>query len=302
MFGRTVVAGILTAAVACDKQVKSAPAVKATSLAGKPTALFLLFGDRADPRLLPVATVTGSRITPITLDGEGWHSFDKLYFTPGESVHIYRDGVALAPATVRRGMWTEAEPLYTLPGCESLRPLGAVTLPPDPAAGGIGIAMLDASISTVAPARIPAVPADVDSARAFAERAAQRAGFTKSTRDELELLPLAIRTGATDRPTLIVSYAEKGMAGTGRHVFALGDVGVDGYATTFVHVAADSAPEFRRLVDHVDITGDGVDELLLEGWRRQGESFLVVMQFTGGRWREVARGTNSWCADVKKKA
>jgi hypothetical protein len=54
------------------------------------------------------------------------------------------------------------------------------------------------------------------------------------------------------------------------------------------------------LIDHADITGDGVDELLLEGWRNGGDSYLLFLRFTNGKWSEMARGGTSWCADPKK--
>lgn len=294
-----VVAGILTVSAGCDKQVASAPAAPQTSLAGKPLTLFLLFGDGADPRLLPVATVTGGRIAPTTLDASGWKSFDGLYFVPGSGIPYYRDGLTIGTATVRRGMWSEAEPLYKLPGCRSLRPLGAVTL-----AGDIAKLPSVELLASSAPVggsvvRSLTTPADLDSARAFAGRAAQRAGLTKSARDEMELFAQAINTGATDRPTLVVAFSEKGGGGAAgaRHLLAIADLGVEGYASTFTHSATDAAPEFRRLIDHLDLNGDGTDEIVLEGWRQKDESFLVIMQFTGGRWREVARSTSSWCAD-----
>jgi hypothetical protein len=66
-----------------------------------------------------------------------------------------------------------------------------------------------------------------------------------------------------------------------------------------VHSADDSLPEFRRYIDHADITGDGVDELLLEGWENGGDSFLLFLRYTNGRWREMARGETSWCGDPK---
>jgi hypothetical protein len=50
----------------------------------------------------------------------------------------------------------------------------------------------------------------------------------------------------------------------------------------------------------VDLTGDGVDEIVLEGWRNGGDSFLVVMKYGNGKWHEIARGVNSWCADAPK--
>ena len=68
-----------------------------------------------------------------------------------------------------------------------------------------------------------------------------------------------------------------------------------------MHSAEDSLPEFRRLIDHADITGDGVDELLLEGWENGGDSYLLFLRFTNGKWREMARGATSWCADPKPK-
>lgn len=302
LFGTTVVAVILTVAVGCDKQVAGTPTVRNTSLAGKPTTLFLLFGERSDARLLPLATVAGGRITPIVLDSAGWRSFDETYFAPGSPISVYRAGLATSGGTVRRGMWTQPDPLYTLPGCRALRPLGAIALGSD-AGAGLSLELLASSAPLgSATSRPAATEADQDSARAFAGRAAQRVGLTKSLRDELELVTQAIPTGATDRPTLVVSYSEKGSGGgsNSRHLFALGDIGVEGYATTFSHSASDTAPEFRRLIDHLDVTGDGTDEIVLEGWRQKSESFLVILQFTGGRWREVARSSSAWCADAKR--
>lgn len=303
MFGGTLVAGILMFACGCDKPVVGAPVARPTSLAGTPRALFLLFGDRADVRALPFATVIGTRVTPIILDSAGWHQFDRLYFPPGASLGVYRDGVPIAAGSVRRGMWSDDGPLYKLPGCRALRPLAAVAMPSDPRVPLTVELLATSAPLPAAPPRPATTPADIDSARAFAARAAQRAGLTRGARDELDLVALAVQTGATDRPTLVVSYVEKGGGGGEhpRHLFALADIGVDGYASTFAHSASDSAPEFRRLIDHLDLTGDGIDELLLEGWRQGSESYLMVLQFVGGRWHEIARGTSSWCVDRNRQ-
>ena len=300
MFGKAVAVVMLTGSLGCDKRASGEPAVVRTSLIGTPTALFLLFGDRDDPRLLPVAMAAKGRIAPISLDSAGWREFDRVYFAPAAAFSLYHDGVALKEGAIRRGMWSQSDPLYKLPGCRSLRPLAAATIGEVPN-GGQTLELLATSRPLVAPApRAAVTPADLDSARAFAGRAAQRAGLTRIARDELELVVYAIQTGATERPTLVGSYSEKGGgAGPGaRHVFAIGDAALEGYAPTYVHSARDSVPEFRRLIGHLDLTGDGLDELVLEGWRSGGESFLVIMQFVGGRWHEVARGANSWCADA----
>jgi hypothetical protein len=131
---------------------------------------------------------------------------------------------------------------------------------------------------------------------------AGREGLSATDRADLELTVTAFHTGATSQPTLVGSYSERaGSNGGGaRHVFVIADSTANGYDATFVHAAKDSIPELRRLIDHVDLTGDGVDEIVLEGWRSGGDTYLVIMKYEGGRWHEAARGGTSWCADAPK--
>jgi hypothetical protein len=271
-----------------------------TSLAGKPTALFLLFGDHNDPRLLPIATIGHGRVTPITLDAEGWRKFDGLYFKTGSQMAIYRHGLSLGNAVITRGMWDGDQPLYKLPGCRALRPLAAATLaaaPPDV----VTLELLGTSDPLPPGPSHPEVPpALTDSARELTARVAGREGLTATDRADLELTASAFHTGASSQPTLVGAYSERAGSngGTARHVFMLADAsGTGSYDATFVHTAKDSVPEYRRLIDHADLTGDGVDEIVLEGWRAGGDTYLVIMKFDAGRWHEVARGGTSWCAD-----
>ena len=144
-------------------------------------------------------------------------------------------------------------------------------------------------------------PADEDSASAVLVRVGQREGLTTTARSELDVQSMALSTGATAHPTLVGAYMERGSGVNGkpRHLFALSDYSdsAKAYAKSFVHVPADSAREFRRLIDHVDLTGDGVDEMVLEGWKLGSDSFLVILKYSNGQWREIARGATSWCAD-----
>jgi hypothetical protein len=279
--------------------------VAQTTLAGKPRVLFLLFGDRADPRLLPLATLTEGRVTPITLDAAGWRGFDGLYFKSGARMALFQNGRPIGDATVRRGMWEgNREPLYKLPGCRAVRPLAAAKLSAAPS-GAFMLELLAMSDPLpAAPERPATTRADVDTARALAERTAQREGLTKSARAELDLVASAFHTGATGRPTLVASYVEQGAASarSARHVLVIGDASAPtgSYAATYVHVAEGAVPEIRRLIDHADITGDGVDEIVLEALRADGESYLVVMSHADGKWREIARGATSWCVDAPR--
>ena len=280
-----------------------APVKPQTSLAGKPTVLFLLFGDHNDPRLLPVATIGHGHITPITLDADGWRKFDGLYFKTGSQMSVYRRGASLGTAVVRRGMWDGDQPLYKLPGCRALRPLAAATLAAAPSDLGTLELLGTSDPLPLGAAHADAPAALLDSAREVTARVAGREGLTATDRADLELTVSAFHTGATSKPTLVGSYSERGggSVANARHVFVLADSArAGGYDASLVHTARDSVPEFRRLIDHVDLTGDGVDEMVLEGWRADGDTYLVIMKYGAGRWREVARGGTSWCADAAK--
>jgi hypothetical protein len=299
------VATILTAAVACDKRAQGeeadSPPRPQTSLAGKPTVLFQLFGDPADPRLLPVAIMGHGRVAPISLDANGWRTFDKLYFKPGTRMTVYHDGRPMTVAVVQRGMWTDGTPLYRLPGCRAPRPMAAVKL--DSVPEEMTSLDLIGTSDSVPPATRPALGgAEQDSARAFAERVAGKAALLPAARAEMDLSVRAMYTGTSGMPTLVASFLEKpSSAGLRpRQVFALGDSAAAGYDVTFYHAPRDSTPEFRRLVDHLDLTGDGVDEVVLEGWTSGTDSYPIVLKFINGRWHELARGAGVWCADAPR--
>ncbi|MEO7456339.1 MAG: hypothetical protein ABIY52_08755 [Gemmatimonadaceae bacterium] len=304
IFGIAVSASILTLASGCNKTTTDeARASSQTSLAGKPRALMFIFGDRGDPRVLPIATLANGEIKPITLDSAGWRNFDRLYFAAGNKLPVYANGKSFGDAVVRRGMWDEKTPLYKLPACRALRPLAAATLDSTPEAA-VMLEMLAVSDPfPTSPVRPLIVPSDVDSARAVTIRVAQHEGLTSSARAELDEVLKPFYTGVSTHPTLVGSYLERGsgLNGKPRHVFMIADWldASNGYVQTFVHVPADSAREFRRLIDHADFTGDGVDEIVLEGWTPGSDSFLIFLQYKGGHWREAARGANSWCADQK---
>jgi hypothetical protein len=299
------VTSILTLASACDKRVAQAEKPQ-TSLGGKPRALLFMFGDKAEPRALPIAILADSRVNPIALDSAGWRNFDQLYFADGAELSAYQKGVSIGTATVKRGMWASGQtPLYSLPGCRTPRPLAAVSLAAQPD-GMVMYEMLATSDPIAAPPKrsIP-VAADRDSAASFGAIAAHREGLTNKARGELDEVLQVIPTGATAHPTLVAAYMEKGSGLTGkpRHVFVIGDYSDErkAYVTSFAHVPGDSAREFRRYIDHLDLTGDGVDEILLEGWQKEGDSYFVILRFQDAHWREVMRTPTSWCDQSFRK-
>ena len=49
------------------------------------------------------------------------------------------------------------------------------------------------------------------------------------------------------------------------------------------------------------MNGDGVDEIVLEGWQFAGETFVSVLGYANGEWSEVFRGRSSWCLSRPKR-
>ena len=58
--------------------------------------------------------------------------------------------------------------------------------------------------------------------------------------------------------------------------------------------------EFQRLVNHVDVDGDGADEIIVEAWKYGSDNDLVVLKFAGGKWQEVLRVKQDWCLEAPK--
>lgn len=277
--------------------------------AAPPHVLYQVFGERGQPRMLPVAALVDGRIHALALSADGWRQFDSLYHAPGTVYTIYQDGRAAGTARITRPMWPEGgTPLYALPGCRATTPLAAVDLKAPPPVG-----YLVEHLATDAPLR-RSPPAEratrrggaagrVSEARAVAARVAEAAGMDPADLDALDFRAVTVATGAGVAPTLAISFVDPTGAasspGNATHLFVLADRVGDGYVPTYSRLVRTqgSSAEYRRYVDHLDLTGDGVDELVLEGWSSGRESYMLILQFQEGRWTEVFRGRSNWCLD-----
>jgi hypothetical protein len=134
--GAMLAATILAAASACDKltpafaarsegAARAAAPVDTLDISGRPRMLYQVFGERSDPRLLPVAALTDGIVRPLTFSNDGWREFDRVYHQPGALYTLYRDGRPSGTARVMRPMWDAGgTPLYSLPHCARPTPLG----------------------------------------------------------------------------------------------------------------------------------------------------------------------------------
>ena len=308
-FGVALAATILTVASGCDKprdSDRTAAAVRAGTpgdtldIRSRPPVLYQLFGDRHAPRMLPVAAIVDGRIEPIVLPDSGWREFDMVYHRPGAVYTIYQGGRASGTATVTQPMWgADGTPIYRLPGCRAHTPLAAVKVQA-PLPAGFLVEHLATDAPIAERPRRRSGGAHLTEAHRVARMVAEQVGIPADELEQLEFRSVAVPSGTGELPTLVISLMDAGSArhagGPVRQLFVLADAGPDGDAPTYTRVVRAAEREgHRRYVDHLDLTGDGVDELVLDGWTEGEESFLLILGHRNGRWTEVFRGRQSWC-------
>ena len=315
-------ATILMVATGCDKakdfvyagQSSGPPQLapgEELDLAGKPDVLFQVFGESSDPRMVPIAAIVGGELKPIRLSTSGWRKFDEMYQRPGKSYSLYQSGVNNGTVDVKRGMWSDtADALYSLPGCATLTPMSSVRVN-GRLASDFTLEFLASSATLGKPRAGPAMNQDSVNriARAIGHDVAKAVGIKDAKLDSLSLLAMAFYTGASASPTILASYidlsAERpaSIATRTTHLVIIADKDSSGvYHATFSHRINGplAAAAFRRYFDHLDVDGDGIDEIVLQGWQFGGDTFLSVLGFRERKWQEIYRTRANWCLDERK--
>lgn len=306
-----LILSILAITAGCDKAKQPSEQDEAPSfdVATKPALVFQAFGSSDSTRLVPIAAIVDGQVKPITLPAAGWRALDSLYFQAGTEYTVYRDGQPAGTVKVTRRMWEpDSEPLYDLPGCRDVRPMAAVTLTTplklDPAFEFLSLSMAHTS----APASLVQLGDVAAQVRALAIVALRAKQLDSADIDTAWFSARTIHVAAGAKPTLVASQVDANAGDTGpgaghtTHFLVFGDdLDGKGYQVTYRHLESGDARivEFQRLLDHLDITGDGTDEVFLESWRYASDNDLVVLARSSGRWHEMLRVKQQWC--VRKK-
>jgi len=282
-------------------------------LTRKPDVLFQVFGESSDPRMVPIAAIVDGKMKPIRLSVAGWRKFDEIYQRPGKSYSLYQSGIASGTVDVKRGMWSDTGgALYSLPGCATLTPMASVKVN-GRLASDFTLEFL-ASTAAMGKTR-PGAALNQDSvnriARAVSRDVAKSVGISAAKLDSLSFRALAFYTGASASPTILASFVDEGaerpasIATRTTHLFVIADKDSSGsYHATFSHRINGplAAAAFRRYFDHLDIDGDGADEIVLQGWKFGGDTFLSVLGWREHKWQEIYRTRANWCLDERRAA
>jgi hypothetical protein len=315
-------ATILTVASGCDKAKEFVRAGQAAGppqlapgeeldLSKKPALLFEVFGESSDPRMVPIGAMVGGELKPIRLTSAGWRRFDQLYQRAGASYALYQNGVPTGSVDVKRGMWSDtADALYALPGCATLTPMASVRVN-----GRLASDFTLEFLASNAPLGKPRIGAMLSQdsvnriARAVSRDVAKSVGIKPEKLDSLDFRAMAFYTGDGPAPTIIASYIDAtashptSVATRTTHLVVIADRDSTGaYHPTFSHRINGplAAAAFRRYFDHLDIDGDGVDEIVLQGWQFGGDTFLSVLGWREHKWQEIYRTRANWCLDERK--
>ena len=317
-----MLATILMVATGCDKakaflqagQAAGPPRIPAgeeLNLTPHPVIVFQVFGETGDARMVPLAALVGGKLKQIQLTPDNWQRFDTQYLRRGKSYTIYQDGHASGTAEVRQGMWERpAQALYSLPGCKTLTPLAAVRANASRVRNDFTLEFLASNGALgVVRAPQPVAPNEIARiARGVAEQVALGAGIKPKLLDSLDFHAVAFPSGATKTNTIVASFidpsAENASSPGARttHLLIVADRDSAGtWRATFTHRINGPlvAAAFRRFFDHLDLTGDGVDEIILEGWQFGGDTFLTILGWKDGKWSEVYRARSNWCLDER---
>lgn len=269
--------------------------------------LFQVFGDREELKAAPIAYVDGGKLAALSLDAQGWRFLDSVFFAAGRQLPLYRFGSQVGAVEVLRGMWpADSAPLYELAGCRTVVPQARLRFRTSGAVSQ-NVEFLASSTPLKQPAEGRPLPSESEAlARRLADTAAIASGVGHEELGRIEFTARWMRTGAgTQGRTLLGNYVDPdaGDAGPGAghtiSVLILAEDSARTMATSYAHVSSGESRtvEFQRLMNHADLDGDGVDEIVLEAWRYAQLPSLVVLKREGARWTEAFRVSQNWCLD-----
>lgn len=312
------IATVLVVAAACDKAHASGRPGAASHLASSgprldlrshPDLLFEVFGDPNDPRMLPIAAIEHGQLQKIALDTTGWRELDADYLRASKSYALFEDGNAAGTAHVRRGMWEGDDALYSLPGCQLLTPMAAVRIEGVHTSPTFTVEYLASTAALGHQRNVKSLPsADVERiARAMGAQVAKSVGIPQSALDSLDFHAVAFPSGTGPWPTIVAGFIDPAAENpastqeTTTHLIVIADrdSAASDYHPTYSHRVQGplAASTFRRFFDHLDVNGDGVDEIFLEGWQFGGDTFLSALSWQDGKWQETYRTRTKWCLD-----
>ena len=251
--------------------------------------------DTQQVTLDPVAIVRRGRLSaPPTDDGEpgpgpaGAGRFVKEYFRAGRKYRLlFGGGEAGTAAVVKR----------IEPGCFGMEAEAAVET--SVKLGGEVLALATDSPALGLKAGTRRAPTEAERAAALdlARKAFRRHRVPASRVAKMGTNNLtAVDTNGDGRAELIGSFIIRGEWGVREAVFLIAEPSGAGFtpALAWFHRGEEAEAAYRRLVDVVDLDGDGTTEVVAQGLYYESHDYIIYKRQAKG-WRQVYQGAGGGC-------
>ena len=243
----------------------------------------------------PVAVVSGGRFTAppssyaeTDADKARADRFIKEYFRAGRKYRLLFGGGEAGSVTV--GKYLEA-------GCVGME--AEATAETAVKLGGevLALAADSNSLGTKTGTRRAPTDAERSSALDLARKAFRQHRVAPARVSKMETNNLtAVDTNGDGRAELIGSFIIKGEWGVQEAVFLIAEPSGAGFVSTLAwfHHGQEADAAYRRLVDVLDLDGDGRGEVVAQGLYYESHDYIIYKRQARG-WREVYNGGGGGC-------
>ena len=243
----------------------------------------------------PVAVVTRGRFTAppssyeeASADQSKVDRFVKEYYRPGRKYRLLFGGGEAGTATVVK---------YVEPGCTGME--AEATVQTSVKLGGQVFALATDSGALGLNAGTRRAPTDTERAAALdlARKTFRQHRVAASRVAKMETNNLtAVDTNGDGKAELIGSFLITGDAGVEDAVFLIAEPSGQGLAPALAwfHHGSEEDSSYRRLIDVLDLDGDGTAEVVVQGLYYESHDYIIYKR-QGRTWREVYQGAGGGC-------
>lgn len=131
----------------------------------------------------------------------------------------------------------------------------------------------------------------------LAQAAFRRKGVNDATLAKMQTLNLTgVDLNKDGVSELVGAFIIQGPAGVEHALFMIFEQQGEAYAAalTWHHHGEEADAQYRRLVDVLDIDGDGQSEIVVQGLYYESHDYMIYKK-ASGQWREVYKGGGGGC-------
>lgn len=262
------------------------------------TVIFAVSQNEGEAQLEPIVVINRGRYAQPPVGGlnpkesaqavRNEKRFIADYFRAGREYRLLFGGGEAGSLNVKN---------YIEPGCVGMTASATVQTPVK--LGGEVLALATDSATLGRGKGMRRAPTEQERARALelARNALKSNRVAASRISKMETNNLtAMDLNGDGKDELIGSFSIKGEWGIESSLFLIAEPSGGGFkpALSWYHYGSEAEVQFRRLVDAVDLDGDGVAEVIAGGSYYESNDYLIYKK-VGGRWRVVYQGGGGGC-------